>query len=140
MAAYTNPICERFRGCGTFASSRARVLSLSQLTNARTVHELGNEAPLITVRTAGEFYRQDNNGLSGQRARLKSYPRRVRSNTRSCMASIGDLPLQLFTTLAYTLRSHQKQAQSIVIPKVSPTFLQDYIATLKHLTLNVLTL
>ena len=34
------------------------------------------------------------------------------------MASIGDLPLQLFTTLAYTLRSHQKQAQSIVIQNI----------------------
>ena len=56
--------------------------------------------------------------LSGQRALIKSYPRRVRSRTRSCMASIGDLPLQLFTILAYTLRSHQKQAQSIVIPKI----------------------
>ena len=48
--------CKRFRGCGTFASSRARVLSRSQLSSARTVHELGNEAPLITFRTAGDFY------------------------------------------------------------------------------------
>ena len=58
MAAYTctNPNCVRFRGCGTFASSKARVLSRSQLSSARTVHELGNEAPLITVRTA---YGQD---------------------------------------------------------------------------------
>ena len=49
--------CDRFRGCGTFASSRPRVLSRSQLSSARTVHELGNEAPLATVPTAGEFYR-----------------------------------------------------------------------------------
>ena len=41
------------------AKYRPSILPRSQLSSACTVHELGNEASLVTVWMAGEFYRQD---------------------------------------------------------------------------------
>ena len=58
MAAYTNPEVSRVWHLRVL-EARPSSLPRSQLSSARTVHELGNEASLVTVWTADEFYRQD---------------------------------------------------------------------------------